>query len=59
LAQPAPLLPKREEEDDPDMRAALAMSAEEEEAKWPHIAAVIRTSAMEEEAWHAVEDTEA
>jgi hypothetical protein len=31
----------------------------EEEANWPHLAAVIRTSAMEEEARQAVEDAEA
>ncbi|KAK1612209.1 hypothetical protein QYE76_035882 [Lolium multiflorum] len=36
-------------DDDPDMRAALALSITEEEAKWSQLAAVIRTSAMEEE----------
>nr|XP_051202193.1 uncharacterized protein LOC127315779 [Lolium perenne] len=32
LAQPAPLMPKPEDDDDPDMRAALVLSAAEEEA---------------------------
>jgi hypothetical protein len=59
LAQHAPLVSKPEDNDDPDMRAALALSKAEEEAKWPHLAAVIRTSAMEEEARQAVEDAEA
>nr|XP_051196810.1 uncharacterized protein LOC127310155 [Lolium perenne] len=53
LAQLAPLLllpkPESPEEEDPDLRAALALSATEEEAKWPHLATAIRTSAMEEE----------
>ncbi|KAK1681145.1 hypothetical protein QYE76_041993 [Lolium multiflorum] len=58
LAQPAPLVPKPEEGDDPDMRAALALSIAEEEANWPQLTVVIRTSVMEEEARQAVEDTE-
>ncbi|KAK1609727.1 hypothetical protein QYE76_033400 [Lolium multiflorum] len=59
LAQPAPLVPKPEDDDDPDMRAALALSNEEEEAKWPHLAMVIRTSTMEKKAQQAVKDVEA
>lgn len=59
LAQPAPPMPKPEEDDDPDMLAALAVSLTEEEAKWPQLAEVIRTSAMEEEAKQTVEDAEA
>jgi hypothetical protein len=62
LEQPAPLLlqPKPESsEEDPDLRVALIISAAEEEAKWPQLQAVTRTSAMEEEARQAVEDAEA
>ncbi|KAK1605453.1 hypothetical protein QYE76_029126 [Lolium multiflorum] len=61
LAQPVPLqLPKSESpEEDPDLRAALALSTAKEEAKWPHLAAAIRTSATEEEARQKVEDAEA
>jgi hypothetical protein len=33
LAQPAPLVPNTEDDDDRDMRAALALSNAEEEAK--------------------------
>ncbi|KAK1653219.1 hypothetical protein QYE76_071024 [Lolium multiflorum] len=54
----APAVLKPEEDDDPDMRAALASLAEEE-AVWPQLAEVLRTSAMERgeghreaEAWH-------
>jgi hypothetical protein len=50
LAQPAPLVSKPEDDDHPDMRAALALSIAEEKAKWPKLAEVIRTCAMEEEA---------
>ena len=62
LPQPPPLLlkPKPESsEEDPDLRAALLISAAKEEAKWPHLQAAIRTSAMEEEARQAVEEAEA
>jgi hypothetical protein len=52
-------VPKSEEDGDPDMRAALALSIAEEEARWPQLAAVIRTFAMEEEAQQAVKDAEA
>lgn len=51
LPQPPPLLlePKPESsEEDPDLRAAVMISAAEEEAKWPHLHAAIRTSEMEE-----------
>jgi hypothetical protein len=41
------------------MRAAVALSITEEEAKWPQLTAVIRTSAMEEEAQQVVKDAEA
>jgi hypothetical protein len=37
-------------------RPSLALSAAEEEAKWPHLQAAIRISAMEEEAQRAVEE---
>jgi hypothetical protein len=40
-------------------RPSLALSAAEEEAKWPHLQAAIRISAMEEEARQQVEDAEA
>ncbi|KAK1611817.1 hypothetical protein QYE76_035490 [Lolium multiflorum] len=60
LGQPVPLLlPKPEEEEDPDMRAALALSAAEEDTKWLHLVVAIRTSAMEEEARQQVEEAEA
>jgi hypothetical protein len=57
LTQPA--VPKPEEDDNPDMCAALALSIAEEEAKWPQLVAVIRIYAMEEEARQVVEDAEA
>jgi hypothetical protein len=45
-------VPKPKEDDDPDLRVALAASLEvhklEEAAKWPHLAEVLRTSALEE-----------
>lgn len=58
------LLVPKPEGDDPEMRAGLAPSKAEDEANWRcallwHLAAVIRTSAMEEEARQAVEDAEA
>jgi hypothetical protein len=59
LAQPVPPVPKLEEDDGPDMCVALAASLAEEKAKWPQLAAVLRTSAMEEEARQAVEDAKA
>nr|XP_051221322.1 uncharacterized protein LOC127339518 [Lolium perenne] len=62
LPPPAPLLlqPKPESsEEDPDLRVAPLISAAEEEAQWPQLQAVIRTSVMEEEARQAVEDAEA
>jgi hypothetical protein len=40
LAQLAPLVPKPEEDDDPDMRAGLALSIAEEDK--PAAAAVLR-----------------
>jgi hypothetical protein len=52
-----------DEEDDPELRAALAASVEvndlEELAKWPHLAEVLRASALEEEAKKAKEDVDA
>jgi hypothetical protein len=52
-----------EEEDDPELRAALAAFIEvndlEELAKWPHLAEVLGASALEEEARKAKEDVDA
>jgi hypothetical protein len=58
LAQPARPVPKPEEDDGPDMRAALAASLAEE-AKWPQVAVVVCTSTMEDEARQAVEEAKA
>jgi hypothetical protein len=49
LAQLAPLVPKPEEGDGPDLHAALALSIAEE-ANWTQFTAVIRSYVMEEEA---------
>ncbi|KAK1650373.1 hypothetical protein QYE76_068178 [Lolium multiflorum] len=45
LPSPSPSPPRRT-----DIRAALVISAAEEEANWPHLRAAIRTSEMEQEA---------
>jgi hypothetical protein len=61
VAQSAPVT-KPDEDDEAELRAALAASLEvhelEEASKWPQLAKVLRTSALEEAIRKAIEDAE-